>query len=217
MSGKLSKNITTEISLEIVAIKVLIEAYKIIILKSKYDLDWEEEQFSAYIFPFMQATGLAKKHNLVIGIEEKLLQKNKLPIGNNNPKKAPRIDIYIASWLFKKDDISKYYFEAKNLSQNPRSKSTGTKVDANALQRRYIKTGIENFRKDRYYDGSLVGYVLEGEIDAIVDKLNERLLKDSNTIDKITKTKKDYSYESKHLTKLKEEMIIKHIFLKFNT
>lgn len=167
----------------------------------------------------MRKSKLRTKYKLTIGVERKLFNEEQSPIDTNNPKKLPRIDINIVSWSFQKDIELEYFFEAKNLSEKNWYKKSGAKVDASSYQRRYIQTGIENFRTGRYYNGSLVGYILEGEIEPILDKLNTRLVKDTNSLKIIDKINfiKDFShcYESKHITFSSNEINIKHIFFKF--
>ena len=205
-------------SIEKVSIELLIESYNLIILKKEYDLDWEEEQFSAHLISQMNKQLLTKKYHLHIDIEKKLLDENNLPLAENNPKYLPRIDISIASWLFEENEKLKYFFEAKNLCENNWNKSYGSVVNASKYQKRYITTGIENFRIARYYNGAIIGYVLQGNIVNIISKLNARLLSDVNTIQEIRNLVfiLDYNdiYNSKHITPLGKDIEIKHLFLK---
>jgi len=221
MGGKLNSKIRAIflIKFEKICMQVLIEAYNRVIQDDKYNIDWEEEQFNQELIIFMRKSKLRTKHKLTIGIERKLFNENELPINDNNPKKLPRIDINIVSWAFADNEEFEYFFEAKNLSEKTWYKKSGAKVDASYYQRRYIETGIENFRTGRYYNGSLIGYVLEGKISTIIEKINNRLKKDTNnikTIEQINYIKGfPYCYKSQHLTTSKDKMSIKHIFLKF--
>jgi len=227
-SGKLSQRIIKKVpTIEEISFKVLIEAYKLLIESNQYDLSWEEEQINQQLVVFMRKSELRVNYHLTIGMERKLFNENKPPITDNNPKKLPRIDINIASWSFQKDTELEYFFEAKNLYENNYNKKV-----ASSYINRYIDTGIENFRISRYYNGSLVGYVLEGDTTKIVKKLNIQLTKDRVTEDGKYKNrainhlssfeKKDYIkefdsyYESIHLTPSKKKMVIKHLFFKFN-
>lgn len=220
MSGKLSLKIRKSFpSLEEISIKVLIEAYQSMLFSREYSLDWEEEQFSAYLIGKMNKSSLTKKFNLFIDCEHKLLNEDILPVNTNNPKYLPRIDINIASWSFNTESITKYFFEAKNLCENNWDKISGSYVVASYYQRRYIDTGIENFRNGRYYNGSIIGYVLEGDIKPIIQKLNIRLNKDRNTLQNIQEIKyisyfQDI-YNSIHVSQLNKNIELKHIFLKF--
>lgn len=206
-------------SIEQVSIELLIDAFKTIKVDKKYDLDWDEEQFSAYLISYMNKKNLTRDFNLHINIEKKLLDEDRLPINKNNPKYLPRIDISIASWLFKENEKLQYYFEAKNLCENNWTKKSGAKVTAKYYLDRYISTGVENFRTGRYYNGAIIGYVLEGDITNIITKLNSELLTDKNTIQSIQilsflKSFNDI-YNSIHKTPKSIDCEIKHIFLKF--
>ncbi len=221
-SGKLSLKIIKRVpTIEDISFKVLIEAYRKIIELNQYDLNWEEEQINQELVVFMKKSELRIDYHLTIGVERKLFNENKPPIADNNPKKLPRIDINIVSWSFQKDTELEYFFEAKNLYENDYNKKV-----ASSYINRYIDTGIENFRISRYYNGSLVGYVLDGETSKIVEKLNIQLTKDRKNKNKAANHLSsfeqknyiknfDYYYESKHLTPSEEEILIKHVFLKF--
>ncbi|AGR78391.1 hypothetical protein A7H1H_2149 [Aliarcobacter butzleri 7h1h] len=204
--------------IEQVSIKLLIDSFNLVKTDKLYNLDWDEEQFSSHIVSYMNNHFLTSAFHLHINIEEKLLDLNILPIGKNNPKYLPRIDISISSWIFKNNEKLQYFFEAKNLSENNWEKGTGKKVNAKYYLDRYILTGIENFRTKRYYNGSIIGYILEGNITNIVTKLNMKLLNNSNTIQNIENVNLLPSceiYHSKHQTPDTDSIEIKHIFLKF--
>ena len=222
MAGKLSPKIRIIFlkKFEKICMLVLIRAYNQVVKDNKYNIDWEEEEFTAHIFSYMENLSLTRKCKLHINIEHKLLNINKLPINENNPKKLPRIDISFASWEIIENEKVKYFFEAKNLYEN----NYKTKKSSSYINR-YIDTGIENFRTNRYYNGSLVGYVLKGDVDKIIGKIEKQLKKDRkkykpyNSLSNFEKKSRIKSfkhyYETKHLTPLKKEIIIKHIFLKF--
>ncbi len=221
MSGSASSKVRGSFSsIEKVSVNLLIESANAIIADNKYNLDWDEEQFSAHIISNMNKQDFTEKYNLHIHIETKLLNEDKLPIKGNNPKYLPRIDISIASWLFKKGEKEKYFFEAKNLYEN----NYKQKIASQYLNR-YIDTGIENFRTNKYTNGSLIGYVLNGEVIKVVNKLNIQLKKDrkkykaSNCLRELEKIDltRGYSscYESVHYRDENENLEIKHIFLSF--
>ena len=221
-NGKLSQRIIKEVpTIEDISFQILIEAYRQIIEVNQYSLDWEEEQFNQELVVFMKKSKLRIKYKLTIGLERKLFNENELPTNDNNPKKLPRIDINIVSWSFQEDIELEYFFEAKNLYENDCNQKK-----ASSYINRYIDTGIENFRISRYYNGSLVGYVLDGDIAKVIDKLNIQLKKDrknkNKAINNLSPFERknyikdfEYYYESKHLTPSEEEILIKHIFLKF--
>lgn len=220
----LSVNILNQVkpfipSIDKISIQVLIEAYNLIIIKKEYSFDWEEEQFSSLLISEMNKQYLTTKWNLNITTERKLLNENKLPINENNPKYLPRIDISITSWLFEKNKPTEYFFEAKNLCEKNWKKSDNTRVSAKYYLDRYISTGVENFRIKKYFNGILIGYILQGDKLNIINALNSRLLNNLNTIQEIKNSNFLSScsdiYHSKHQTPATDSIEIKHIFLKF--
>ena len=220
MSGKINQKVRKSFpTIEEISLKVLIEAYKSVLSNNLYNLDWKEKQFSVHLLSFMKKSNLKTTYHLTMDSERELIEYDELPIDDNDPDKVPRIDIRILSWKFAKDKEVEYFFEAKNLSQRNWNKKSGTLVSASYYYGRYIDTGIENFRTNRYYDGSLLGYILQGKIVPIVENLNKQLNQDTNTINQIENIKyiKGFShcYKSKHLTPSKKELNIKHVFLKF--
>ncbi|MDX4065588.1 hypothetical protein Q6A91_06070 [Aliarcobacter skirrowii] len=205
--------------IEQISIKLLIDSFTLVKTNKQYNLDWDEEQFSSHIVSYMNKHILTSTFHLHINIEEKLLDLNILPIGKNNPKYLPRIDISISSWIFEDNKKLQYFFEAKNLSENNWKKETGKRVNAKYYLDRYISTGIESFRIKKYYNGSIIGYILEGNITNIITKLNKELLNNSYTIQDIKNLNLlpscDEIYHSKHQTPSTDSIEIKHIFLKF--
>lgn len=115
--------------------------------------------------------------------------------------KLPRID-FIYSKIWKKQRFS-YVIEAKNLKEND-----------SKLKRRYIKTGIDSFVSGKYDNGSLIGYLLEGEIDDTIKGINSLLVKDKRSTEtleaKNNKICPSY-YESYHT----EIGVLKHVILNF--
>ena len=135
------------------------------------------------------------------------------------PKKAPRIDIRMANWSSSHKLL--YYLEAKNLCQNDWQKTKSTTVKASYYRARYIDTGIDNFATERYPEGCLVGYVLEGEVELIIEGINNLLAKHRNRPSEIIQSKQTihqhpYCYVSRHQTSNQEELPLRHIFMKLN-
>lgn len=134
------------------------------------------------------------------------------------PKEAPKIDLQLLNWSSPYELI--YNIEAKNLAENDWTKSTAAKVSSSYLTARYIDTGIENFINDRYANGCLAGYVLNGKVENVVGHLNNLLEKRKRTFENITLTSpiESYSfcYQSLHQkSKGGNNFIIPHIILKF--
>lgn len=217
MTGRLSNAITNNVFLnyERICLRVLIGAYRIIYSQKQYELDWDEDQFTEWLIVEMKKHDLTSKHRLHI-FSQSLIRKEELPINDNHPKISPKIDIGFWNWEHTQNAIE-YFIEAKNLSLDNWKKKTGVAVSATSYLNRYIETGIGNFTTCRYTNGSLVGYVLNGDIEPIVQKLNERLT-ESQQLKCISENYniEDYPhiYLSEHSTK-DTNVKIKHVFLSF--
>lgn len=82
--------------------------------------------------------------------------------------KFPRIDLRMST--FGASIEYEYFFEAKNLKEKD-----------SHLKRRYIDTGIDSFVSGKYFNGSLLGYLLEGNSAATVSGINKLLVKDNRS------------------------------------
>jgi len=222
MTGGLSNAVSNSffLNFERICLRVLIGAYYQIYNKKEYDIDWEEDQFSDWLINRMNKHKLTLKYRLFI-YPQSLIRKDAPPVDDNHPKKSPKIDIGFWSWSFI-NAPAQYFFEAKNLCAKDWFKRTGTKVSSSYYYNRYIETGIENFRTERYPNGSLLGYVLNGDIETIVQGINERLKFTQVLIQELIRDN-DYEIEnysfffcSKHVDKRSNPVKIKHIFLSFS-
>ncbi|WP_330747128.1 hypothetical protein [Chryseobacterium sp. CP-77] len=149
-------------------------------------LNWNENDISSEIHRHIKENPLRKKWRVSTNVEADIPKD--IPKVRGFADKFPRIDFRLS--VFSKNEEYEYFFEAKNLKQ----KST-------ALKRRYINTGINNFVSKKYQNGSLIGYLLDGEIDKTIDGVNSLLIKDKrNTEILIIKKNKlfEYYYESNH-------------------
>lgn len=217
MTGRLSSAITNSVFLnyERICHRVLIGAYQNVYSHKQYELDWEEDQFTEWLIVEMKKHDLTSKHRLHI-YSQSLIRKEELPINDNHPKISPKIDIGFWNWEHTQNAIE-YFIEAKNLSLDNWKKKTGAAVSAAYYLNRYIETGIGNFTTARYINGSLVGYVLNGAIEPIVQKLNERLTEPQ----RLKCISENYNIEgyphiylSEHSTE-DNSIKIKHVFLSF--
>lgn len=135
--------------------------------------------------------------------------------GITDANESARIDIKYSIWSTNFE--YEYFMEAKNLAENDWIKSTtGAKVIAQKLCRRYIEKGIENFTTANYPNGCLLGYVLEGNAESIVSKINSLLIKDKRSEEILLKqrSEKGISYLSKHEGTAVDSL--QHFFLYFN-
>lgn len=123
----------------------------------------------------------------------------------NRVGQSPRID-----FSFRAMDPDKRYFgiECKNLKKGKKASFT-----------RYIETGIDNYSLGRYgfssIENALVGYILDGDIADIIERLNNLVVKDTSTIDGLNR---DFSYPDPHYSSKHRRssdgkaIIINHLF-----
>lgn len=118
---------------------------------------------------------------------------------------SPRID-----YCFRALDPDKRYFgiECKNLA-----------VKKNKLYDRYVETGIGNYSSGRYgstsTENALIGYVLQGDIYEVVEKLNKKVEKDISTLDVLNRDFSflDSHYHSRHTRVLDgKAILLDHLF-----
>jgi len=117
--------------------------------------------------------------------------------------KQSRIDFVFS--VFTSNKKYKYFIEAKNLKE---------KYDS-GLKKRYIDTGINNFILEKYKNGSLVGYLVKGDLTRTIIGINKLLKKDDRNLEYLVEKKlqkHNYYYESEH----KEIGILKHLIFDFS-
>lgn len=159
---------------------VLIESYHIMKASGRFDPSWKENKFTQTLVSHIKGSELSKKWELS-AVRESYLDELST---EDDPDKAPRIDLQFSNWT---NHVNfEYFVEFKNLSENDWIKSTGAKVKANALIKRYVTTGIKHFASGYYpQNGCLCGYVTQGDTEGIVSKLNAILIENSfNTLDR---------------------------------
>lgn len=128
--------------------------------------------------------------------------------GESNPNKAKRFDLYFTHFQY----LPRFKFgvEAKLLVEQP----TSTK-NVNFLIKEYVgDAGMGKFLNQIYEDdGFMLGYILNGKTENIVDIINLKIATTYSTKEQLSKHKKHYisSYTSRN--KQKE---LPHIFLDFS-
>ncbi|RLD54157.1 MAG: hypothetical protein DRJ01_18430 [Bacteroidetes bacterium] len=178
---------------------LIIEAYKISLGEKVIQLVWNENDISSELHKHIKENPIRKKWKVSTNVESHIPKDIRKVKGFSS--KFPRIDFRLST--FAKSDEYEYFFEAKNLKQN-----------SSALKRRYINTGINNFVSEKYANGSLIGYLLEGKTDETVKGINSLLRKDKrqNEILNFTSNKLFNSYyESYH----PDIRILKHLIFDF--
>ncbi|GAB5466637.1 MAG: hypothetical protein Kapaf2KO_20730 [Candidatus Kapaibacteriales bacterium] len=180
--------------------KLIVEAYQASLNENIIQLNWDENDISSELHKHIKENPLRTKWGVSSNVEAHI-PKN-IPKVKGFANKFPRIDFKLTT--FSENNEYEYFFEAKNLKQND-----------SALKRRYINTGINNFTSKKYENGSLIGYLVEGEIEGTVEGINSLLKKDIRVkelmILKEHNLLKTY-YESQH----PDIGILKHLLLRFS-
>ncbi|HMT74851.1 MAG TPA: hypothetical protein PKA77_12345 [Chitinophagaceae bacterium] len=151
-----------------------------------------------------QLVGLMKRNpkrsSLRIHLDrENYLDSDEIYAGLENADESPRIDIKYTTWNAKEE--VEFFMEAKNLAENDWQKANGATVNAKALRKRYIETGIFNFTSGRYLNGCLIGYVLEGSVMKVANLINQELIqakRPNETLNKQGSNDGNHYYISNH-------------------
>lgn len=115
--------------------------------------------------------------------------------------KQSRIDFVFS--VFTSKNKYRYFIEAKNLKEK-----------SSKLKRRYINTGINSFITKKYENGSLVGYLVKGDLKNTIQGINKLLKKDkrkSEFLKEKTLPIHTNYYESEHI----EISRLKHLVFDF--
>lgn len=182
--------------------RLIIEASQTLLTEKVLQLDWNENDISSELHRHIKENPLRLKWKVSTNVEADIPKD--IPKVKGFSDTFPRIDFRLTSFISTYE--YEYFFEAKNLKQNGQRGSE--------LKRRYINTGIDNFVSKKYENGSLIGYLLEGNTSETIKGINSLLEKDKrNTetlISKSNKLIKTY-YESNH----SEIGTLKHLIFEF--
>ena len=127
--------------------------------------------------------------------------KNSQRIEKGFADKLSRIDLNMHTIHYSKRYF--YHIEAKNLKEYDKS-----------LLKRYIETGIDNFLSKKYINGCLVGYLLHGDVNSTIRKINALLSDSARKDERLKKVEcvfHDCYYESNH----KDIDVLKHLIFNF--
>lgn len=181
--------------------QLIIEAFQISLSEEVIQLDWNENDISSEIHKHIKENPQRKKWKVSSSVEAHIPKD--IPKKKGFAAKFPRIDFRLTT--FSKSNEHEYFFEAKNLKQND-----------SKLKRRYINTGIDNFTSKKYENGSLIGYLLEGQTNETVKGINTLLKKDKRETEvlnpKQNKLLQSY-YESNH----DDIGVLKHLILDYTS
>ncbi|HPO61797.1 MAG TPA: hypothetical protein PK762_01800 [Candidatus Kapabacteria bacterium] len=126
---------------------------------------------------------------------------------------TPRIDFRFSKW--KSENFYEYFIEEKNLCEKDWIKENGSNVSSSKLLNRYINTGIEHFFTNYYpLDGCLCGYIMQGDLENIISKLNFILEKKS--YNQLLLNNKSINNYNQIYTIKKDNYSLLNIFFYFN-
>ena len=166
--------------------QLIIEAYQTSIVEKVIQLNWNENDISSELHHHIKDNPIRVKWKISTNVESHI--PTDIPKVRGFASKFPRIDFRLS--IFSKNYEYEYFLEAKNLKEND-----------SALKRRYIHTGIDNFISTKYTNGSLIGYLLDGNLDETIKGINSLLEKDKRNTEVLksvsNKLHKNY-YESDH-------------------
>ncbi|MEG2403099.1 MAG: hypothetical protein RSA66_10140 [Muribaculaceae bacterium] len=197
MAGLLDDNIISDFekSFRTNCLILIGEAYKWLNDRKIVSVDWSEETISANILTHIEESEKAVILNINIsdecrGYNQDILNNKK------SAKSAPRIDLKLTTnWSDAKKRVT-YFVEAKNLIEIDCIKQGRTsKLNANKIHKRYISTGIDHFVSEYYpANGCMLGYVLEGTPNGIVERLNVLLRNSSRGTEILERVDQDIPY-----------------------
>lgn len=166
--------------------QLIIEAYQTVLTEKVIELTWEENDISQELYEKIDNNPKRLTWKITPVREFYLSQKTKKEKGFAN--RLPRIDLRMSN--ISRNLEYKYFCEAKRL------KETNTQ-----LKRAYIKEGIDRFISQKYPMGCMLGYLLEGKINATIEGINSLLEKDTRNTEILnlkSNTLLNTYYESEH-------------------
>lgn len=146
-------------------------------------------------------------------VPEYFVYSEKIKKGKLMPKKAKRFDLRILTWNAKNETI-KFGVEAKILAD----KNFKSKIALNLIKEYVQDAGMGKFinkiyDQSTYNDGFMLGYILNGGIENILRKINDRITITYSENEHLTNNKKHFI--SSYLDNGKQK-ILYHILLDFS-
>jgi hypothetical protein len=156
---------------------ILTEAYRVMKENGNYSVSWEEENLTAQLIYYTENCLYCIKWKIHV-IQERRIYTEEIIFGEKSSKRASRIDMQMLSWQNENKDV--FHIEAKNLCENDWVKKGGTTVSSSYQLNRYVNTGVKHFFSNHYPSNScLCGYILQGDTEDVIEKINAILKKKS--------------------------------------
>jgi hypothetical protein len=196
-------------------VQLLLESHKELLKTGSNFKESDENAITVQLIGCMKKNPISADYKIDI-TREQYIDTDDVYSGMKDPDKSPRIDIRLMNWSG--SEKVEYFFESKNLYENNfTKKGNKTPVDARFYQKRYINTGIQNFIDGKYPRGCLIGYILEGNPDGVVEKINILLKTDKRNGEclskKIVYGTLQYCFVSIHNVENLDDL--NHFFLNF--
>lgn len=162
---KVSGNMVTcfRKAFETKCITLLISAYNASIANHNYSTDWMENDFTSMLDEYLEKNPQRIKWKYSCNIEHHLHKKG-LKKERGFANSEDRIDMRIST--FSSLDEYLFYVEAKLIKEK-----------SSDLLNRYIRTGIDHYISKKYPQGIMLGYLLEGNVDIAINKINAILIR----------------------------------------
>lgn len=168
-------------------ITLLVSAYHTSIADHIYSPSWMENDFTCMLDEYIDNNPQRIKWNISHNVEHHLHKK-----GIKKKKGYANLEDIIDLRLTTISSTDEYHFfvEAKRLKE----KGSG-------LLNRYINTGIDHYLSKKYPHGVLLGYLIEGNVDTTIQKINAILTKkkrESELLNRQSHSFHDQYFESTH-------------------
>ena len=168
-------------------ITLLVSAYHTSIADHIYSPEWMENDFTSMLNEYIENNPQRIIWKISCDVEPHLHKKGiKKKKGYANSE--DRIDLRLTT--FSSKDEYHFFVEAKRLKEKGAS-----------LLNRYINTGIDHYISKKYPHGVLLGYLIEGNVDRTIQKINAILTKkkrESEMLNRQSHSLHDQYFESTH-------------------
>jgi len=205
-----------KISFIMLCLEALQRGYNKMVSDRQYDVNWKEDKLTAHLVEKIGQTGFLRSNQISVNHQPPIYSEGVI-YGDDDPLESPKVDFKFTKW-YRKDETD-FYAEAKNLSQDDWVKTDGSKVSASKYRGRYIDTGIENLVSERYPEGCLVGYIVQGTEAQVISAIN-KLIQTRSLLPRVGLIQKDEAvsfaicYFSSHALE-DRQFIIRHLFMQF--